>query len=205
MAIPLMVLAIGSIFWGFFSRDMFLGLGSPFFMNTITTSFEHLVAIDAEFASASLKNIPFFLTILGAVLSFLLINCSITSKEVIFSYKMSKFYRKLYNFLSKKWHFDQLSSEVVVHRLMNFGYRVSFQLLDKGNIEVFGAFGSSIKLLSFSQSLSSYQSGFLFHYSFIMISAVLAFLTLLITLSLNMGLNLLMISLFFSYVIFSIN
>jgi hypothetical protein len=81
---------------------MFLGLGSPFFMNTITTSFEHLVAIDAEFASASLKNIPFFLTILGAVLSFLLINCSITSKEVIFSYKMSKFYRKLYNFLSKK-------------------------------------------------------------------------------------------------------
>lgn len=205
MAIPLMVLAIGSIFWGFFSRDMFLGLGSPFFMNSITTSFENLVAIDAEFASASLKNIPFFLTLLGAVLSFLLINCSITSKEVIFDYKMSKFYRKLYNFLSKKWHFDQLSSEIVVHRLMNFGYRVSFQLLDKGNIEVFGAFGSSVKLLSFSQSLSSYQSGFLFHYSFVMMAAVLSFLTLLLTLSLNLSVNLLVISLIFSYAIFSLN
>jgi hypothetical protein len=152
-----------------------------------------------------LKNIPFFLTLLGAVLSFLLINCSITSKEVIFDYKMSKFYRKLYNFLSKKWHFDQLSSEIVVHRLMNFGYRVSFQILDKGNIEVFGAFGSSVKLLSFSQSLSSYQSGFLFHYSFVMMAAVLSFLTLLLTLSLNLSVNLLVISLIFSYAIFSLN
>jgi len=93
-----------------------------------------------------LKNIPFIFTILGASLSFLLINCCITSKAVIFDYKIGFFYRNLYSFLSKKWHFDQLANELVIHKLMNFGYRVSFQLLDKGSIEVFGPFGSSSKL-----------------------------------------------------------
>jgi NADH-ubiquinone oxidoreductase chain 5 len=184
---------------------MFLGFGSPFFLNAITTSFEHLVTVDAEFAPASLKNVPFFLTILGAGLSFLLINCSITSKQVIFSYKMSKVYRKLYNFLSKRWHFDQLGNEVVVHRYMNFGYRISFQLLDKGNIEVFGPFGLSSKILGFSQNLASYQSGFLFHYSFVMIIGVLSFLLFLLVSSFNVYINISATSLFFSYFLYTLN
>jgi hypothetical protein len=105
-----------------------------------------LALLEAEFAPAILKNIPFIFTILGALLSFLLINCCITSKVVIFDFKIGFFYRNLYSFLSKKWHFDQLANELVIHKLMNFGYRVSFQLLDKGSIEVFGPFGSSSKL-----------------------------------------------------------
>tara|TARA_B100000787_G_scaffold53732_1_gene38945 strand:+ start:2731 stop:2877 length:147 start_codon:yes stop_codon:yes gene_type:complete len=48
--------------------------------------------------------------------------------------------------LTKKWHFDQLGNELIIHRLMGFGYFISFQTLDKGSIEVFGAFGSSGKL-----------------------------------------------------------
>jgi NADH:ubiquinone oxidoreductase subunit 5 (subunit L)/multisubunit Na+/H+ antiporter MnhA subunit len=205
MAVPLMILAVGSIFWGFFSRDAFLGLGTPLFMNTITTSFENLVSIDAEFASSSLKNIPFFLTVLGSVLSFLLINCSFSSKSVVFDYKMTKSYRNLYNFLSKKWHFDQLSSEFIVHRLMNFGYTISFQLLDKGNIEVFGAFGSSMKVLEFSRVTSLKQSGFLFHYSFFMVIGAIFFIALILVFGLGLSVNCLLFSLLFSYSIFSLN
>jgi hypothetical protein len=81
---------------------MVIGLGSPLFLNNITTSFEHLIAIDAEFASALLKNVPFIFTVLGAVLAFLLINCFSTDKQVIFSYKMSSYYRQFYTFLIKK-------------------------------------------------------------------------------------------------------
>jgi NADH-ubiquinone oxidoreductase chain 5 len=146
MVLPLMFLASGSIFWGFFSKDLFIGVGSPFFLTSLITNFENLALLEAEFAPAILKNIPFIFTILGALLSFLLINCCITSKVVIFDFKIGFFYRNLYSFLSKKWHFDQLANELVIHKLMNFGYRVSFQLLDKGSIEVFGPFGSSSKL-----------------------------------------------------------
>jgi hypothetical protein len=81
---------------------MVIGLGSPFFLNSIMISFENLITIDAEFASALLKNVPFIFTIIGAILAFLLINCFITSKEEIFDYKMSSYYRQFYTFLIKK-------------------------------------------------------------------------------------------------------
>jgi NADH-ubiquinone oxidoreductase chain 5 len=131
------------------------------------------VLLEAEFAPTLLKNIPFIFTLLGALLSFFLINCSVTSKTVIFDYKIGFFYRNLYSFLTKKWHFDQLASELIIHKLMNFGYRISFQALDKGSIEVFGPSGSSAKLWSVSKSLSSIHSGMIFHYSFVMLFSIL--------------------------------
>ena len=45
--------------------------------------------------------------------------------------------------------------EVVTHKLMNFGYRISFQNLDKGNFENFGALGYSVNIAQFSKKLSS--------------------------------------------------
>jgi proton-translocating NADH-quinone oxidoreductase chain L len=205
MGFPLMVLSIGSIFWGFFSKDMIIGLGSPLFLNNITTSFENLIMIDSEFASALLKNVPFLFTIIGGLLAFLLINCSITSKQIIFSYKIGSYYRQFYTFLIKKWHFDQIGNELFIHKAMNFGYRISFQTLDKGNIEVFGAFGSSLKITSFSKGLSSLQSGFIYHYSFIMIIAMLSFLTCFLILSLNIKINVLIFALVLFYSLFSID
>ena len=146
MVLPLMFLAFGSIFWGFFSKDLFIGVGTPFFLTSLTTNFDNLVILEAEFAPTILKNIPFIFTFLGALLSFFLINCSVTSKTVIFDYRVGFLYRNVYSFLTKKWHFDQLANELIIHKLMNFGYRISFQTLDKGSIEVFGPFGSYVKL-----------------------------------------------------------
>jgi len=189
MVLPLMFLAFGSIFWGFFSKDLFIGVGSPFFLTSLITNFENLALLEAEFAPAVLKNIPFIFTVLGALLSFFLINCSITSKAVIFDYKIDFFYRNLYSFLSKKWHFDQLANELVIHNLMNFGYRVSFQLLDKGSIEVFGPFGSSFKLWGYSKLLGNIHSGMIFHYSFVMLFSILFFFCWLLLFNLNWWVN----------------
>jgi hypothetical protein len=87
---------------------------------------------------------------------------------------------------------------------MNFGYRITFQSLDKGNIEVFGAFGSSSKINQLSQGLSFLHSGFIFHYSFVMIVAMISLLTCFIFLFLNINFNLLLVSLIFSYSLFVI-
>ena len=59
MVLPLMFLAFGSIFWGFFSKDLFIGVGTPFFLTSLTTNFDNLVILEAEFAPTILKNIPF--------------------------------------------------------------------------------------------------------------------------------------------------
>ena len=196
-----MVLAFGSIFWGFLSKDMVIGFGSPFFSNSLMISFENLIVVDAEFAAVLLKNIPFIFSLLGILISYLLINCSFTIKKVVFSFKVGYLYRLFYTFLSKKWHFDQIANEIFSNQMMNFGYNVSFQTIDKGNIEKFGALGSSVKLMQLSKKISILNTGFFFHYAFIMVSTLLLFFTVLFFAFSTVNLNLIFILLVLSYFI----
>lgn len=129
--------------------------------------------IDAEFLSAAVKNIPFVCTLLGIILSTLLINCQLLSKESIFKAKMSVTYRTLYTFLTQKWHFDQISNEIVVVKSMSFGYRNSFQLIDKGCIEMFGPSGFAFNTQLSSKALARYQSGFVSNYAAIFMVVIL--------------------------------
>jgi NADH-quinone oxidoreductase subunit L len=115
---------------------------------------------------------------------------------------MTSWYRQFYIYLIKKWHFDQIGNELIVHKLMNFGYRISFQSLDKGNIETFGAFGSSVKVTQLSKGLSFLHSGFIFHYSFVMIVGMIALLTYFLIMFVNINLNMFFIALIFSYSLF---
>lgn len=74
MILPLMILSIGAIIYGFLSRDLIIGLGSLFF-NNVHTNFYNFVLVDSEFLNALIKNIPFIFTCFGALLSFFLIHC----------------------------------------------------------------------------------------------------------------------------------
>jgi hypothetical protein len=47
---------------------------------------------------------------------------------------------------------------------MNFGYSVSFKLLDRGLIELLGPNGISTNIYSKSSKINRIQTGFLFHY-----------------------------------------
>ena len=53
---------------------------------------------------------------------------------------------------------------------MEFGYKISFQLLDKGNIELIGPKSLSLNFNYFSVILSFFHSGIIYYYLFIMIS-----------------------------------
>lgn len=99
--IPLFILGAGSIFGGYLFREAFAGFGAPFFGNSIFMLYQPAL-IDMEFLSPLLKNIPLFFTLAGFLLSYVLIYCGPFSKEVVYSFKMTKLYRRLYTFLSKK-------------------------------------------------------------------------------------------------------
>lgn len=101
MIIPLICLGLGAIFYGFFTRDLMIGLGSLFFNNTYTT-FYHFNMLDSEFLAAVVKNIPLFFTIFGAFFALILINCYSTNKNYIFSIKINPISRYFYIFLNKK-------------------------------------------------------------------------------------------------------
>jgi len=81
---------------------MIIGLGTPLFFNNLYFSPFSLTIVDSEFISAFFKNIPFIFTILGAVSATLIINSWGISKNDILDIKLTKPFRTIYTFLSKK-------------------------------------------------------------------------------------------------------
>jgi len=207
MILPLIILGFGAIFYGYLTRDLVIGLGSLFY-NQIYTNFYNFNMLDSEFLPALIKNIPLIFTLLGAFLSLLLINCFMMNKNMIFDAKMTPGFRFIYTFLNKKWHFDQIVNELIVVKLMNFGYLLTFKTIDKGLIEQFGPTGVSSSILNISFNMTAVQTGFIYHivialiygfcfYFFIYYSAILG---LLVTVS-----NIKFFLIVFGYLVFVLN
>jgi NADH:ubiquinone oxidoreductase subunit 5 (subunit L)/multisubunit Na+/H+ antiporter MnhA subunit len=168
MIFPLIVLGLGSIFYGFLSRDLIIGLGSLFFNQTYT-NFYNFNMFDSEFLPVLVKNIPLFFTLLGAFTSLILINSFSVNKNAIYEYKMTAPFRFVYTFLNKKWHFDQIVNELIAVKAMNFGYSMSFKTLDKGLIEQFGPTGIASTVFNVSFNTVAFQSGFVYHTIFLLV------------------------------------
>jgi NADH-ubiquinone oxidoreductase chain 5 len=173
---PLFCLCFGSIFFGFLAKDLFSGLGTSTFNDSIHCQINNASLINSEFISPFFKNVPLFCTLIGFILSFLFINGSFINKNVMFNFKMTL--TSFYCFLSKKWHFDQIFNELVVHKIMNFGYGITFQLIDKGNIEMIGPKSVSSQFNKISTHAFSFHSGLLYEYLFIMVCFALLFFSL---------------------------
>jgi len=71
MALPLMFLCFGSIFSGFFFRDLFTGPGTCFFNDSIFILPNHYSTTNAEFIPLIYKILPTIFGFCGATLSFL--------------------------------------------------------------------------------------------------------------------------------------
>ena len=72
MSLPLIILAIFSIFFGYITKDIFIGLGSDFFAdNSIFIHPTHEIMLDTEFAVPTLfKLLPLIFTISFSVISY---------------------------------------------------------------------------------------------------------------------------------------
>ena len=207
MITPLIVLGLGAIFYGFLSRDLIIGLGSLFFNQTYT-NFYHFSMLDSEFLPAVIKNIPFFFTIAGALLSLILINCCSVDKYFVYNYKMSYAFRFIYTFLNKKWHFDQIVNELIAVKAMNFGYSMSFKTLDKGLIEQFGPTGIASTVFNLSFNVTALQTGFIYHTIFAFVYGFCLYFFGYFLMSFGVGLsiyNIQFILLFFGYFILSLS
>ena len=172
----LAVLSIPSIFIGYLSRDMIIGLGTDFWGNAIFILPENMNLIDAEFIEYKFKILPVCLSLLGASSSYFVYTFS---TEFLFKLKTSYLGKKFYNFLNKKWFFDKVYNEYVTQALFKFSFNTSYKLIDRGIIEIFGPMGLTNLISKKALTFNKFQSGFLYHYTFI----------ILITCTLLLGLN----------------
>jgi NADH-ubiquinone oxidoreductase chain 5 len=70
MAIPLIILAFGSIFVGYLAKDMMIGLGTGFWGNALFTLPKNGLLIESEYIPQSIKFIPLLGTAGGAIISY---------------------------------------------------------------------------------------------------------------------------------------
>ena len=169
MALPLGILAIPSIFIGFLGKDMIIGLGSDFWSNAIFVHPANLNSIDAEFIPHTIKLLPVALSLLGAGLSYFLYSYN---SFFLYSFATSHFGKKLYTFFNRKWFFDKIYNEFVVQNLLFFGFHISYKVIDRGIIEIFGPRGVSNFVITNANLLRNFQTGFIYHYAlFIFIGA----------------------------------
>ena len=119
--------------------------------------------IDSEFAPQFFKLLPVLLSLTGAFCAFFFYTFS--SKE-LYLLKTSSLGKKIYNFLSKKWFFDKFYNEFINQALLNFGYQVSYKIIDRGIIEMIGPFGLSKVVYKNTSILARQHDGDVFTYIF---------------------------------------
>lgn len=174
MILVLAILAVGSIYAGWFFRPMFIGLGTDFWNNSIAMHQSNSVFIEAEFLPVSVKLLPLFATILGGVLAYLFTVAYVKQSGLY----ASTYLRQLFLFLNQRWLYDKLLNACAASGL-NLGFKF-VKVFDKGLLEllpIFGALPQSLKHLYIK--LGSTQSGLIYHYAAIMIFTALCALTLL--------------------------
>jgi NADH-ubiquinone oxidoreductase chain 5 len=169
MALPLALLAVPSIFIGFVTKDMIIGVGTDFWGNALFTLPQNSILLDAEFLPHSIKLLPVLLSLTGGITSFLLYTYGIRN---LYEFKTSQAGRNLYNFLNRKWFFDKIYTEVIGQNILSFGYSSSYKAIDRGFIEMLGPFGLSYLINLKGRSLSNLQTGFVYHYAFVMLVGV---------------------------------
>jgi proton-translocating NADH-quinone oxidoreductase chain L len=174
MALPLILLAFGSIFVGYLCKDMMIGLGSNFWGNSIFILPKNILLLESEYIPQSQKFLPLFFTILGLFLA-LIVNYTNTKQTYIL--KTSWLGNKLYYMFNKRWFFDKVYNDFIGQKALSFGYNTSFKALDKGVFEILGPFGISTLFQRFTSHISKLQSGMIYHYALVMLIG----LTLLIT------------------------
>ncbi|MDC0037793.1 NADH-quinone oxidoreductase subunit L [Alphaproteobacteria bacterium] len=167
MLFPLFLLAIGSIFSGIFLSNFFIGKSSGvFWNNSIILANEHH------------HYMPFFQTLLIkssvsiGILSASLLYFYNKNLSLIFSKKLSFFYLLSLN----KWYVDELYRKIFVSPIF---YLATFfwKKGDINTIDTYGPNGVSKIINIFSKSLSIFQSGYLYHYAFVMLGGLVVILT----------------------------
>jgi NADH-ubiquinone oxidoreductase chain 5 len=158
ISFPLSVLAIFSIFLGYIIKDVFIGIGTPFWANSLFILPSNTV--DGEFLPVFIKLFPLILSIFGGLSALYLYTYK--SKD-LFLLKFSKVGRSLYTFLNRKWFFDKVYNEFVCQFILDLSYHTTYKVVDRGIIEKLGPDGFSSLLKNISISFHSLQSGSFFH------------------------------------------
>nr|YP_010044473.1 NADH dehydrogenase subunit 5 [Tolypocladium guangdongense]QPF24418.1 NADH dehydrogenase subunit 5 [Tolypocladium guangdongense] len=176
LSLPLVILAIFSIYFGFLTKDIFIGLGSGFFTdNSIFIHPMHEILIDTEFAVPTLfKLLPLILTISFSALAIIypeFIPSTVTN------FKLSSLGYYVFGFFNQRFLVEFFYNKFIVNTVLDIGGQTT-KVLDKGSIEWIGPYGMGVMLTKTSKTISSLSKGVVTDYALYILIGVCFYLSI---------------------------
>jgi NADH-quinone oxidoreductase subunit L len=170
MLVPLALLALGSIAAGFLFKEYFIGHDYAAFWRGSLGGSEKIIE-DMHHVPAWVAWSPTVMMLLGFLIAlwFYIID---TRKPA----ELAAQQPLLYRFLLNKWYFDELYDLIFVRPAMRLG-RFLWLKGDGWLIDGFGPDGVSARVIDVTRGVVRLQTGYVYHYAFVMLIGVAALIT----------------------------
>jgi NADH-ubiquinone oxidoreductase chain 5 len=163
MSLPLIILAIFSIFFGYITKDIFIGLGSAFFSdNSLFIHPTHEIMLDTEFAVPILfKLLPLIFTV---SLSIIAIIFSEFLPKVVLQFKFSRLGYNIFGFFNQRFLIELFYNKYITGFVLKLGGQTT-KVIDKGSVELLGPFGLEKGLINLSRNIANLDTGVITSYA----------------------------------------
>ena len=178
MSIPLIILAIFSIFFGYISKDIFIGLGTGFFIdNGLFIHPSHEITLETEFAVPLLfKLLPLIFTITLTIISILY---SEFFPKPLIHFKLSRLGYNIFGFFNQRFLIELFNNEYITNIVLKLGGQTT-KVLDNGSITYIGPYGLELALVKLSRNISTLDSGIITSYALYILAGFIFYLLLFI-------------------------
>ena len=172
MLVPLFILAVGALLSGVVFKDFFFGDHyEAFWKGALFTGAENQILEEFHHVPLWVKLSPFVAMLLGLVTAwYFYIRSPETPKQ------LAEDHQALYRFLLNKWYFDELYDFIFVRPAKWLG---SF-LWKQGDMRVidgYGPNGIAARVQDITGRVIRLQTGYLYHYAFVMLIGIAALVT----------------------------
>jgi len=191
MSIPLIILSIFSIIFGYFAKEIYIGLGSDFFSdNSIYIHPVNEIMINTEnIIPVVIKMLPFILSVLFFILYIIVINIfkifNIIFIKNIIEYRINLYINTIYtfniivyyifSFFNQRALFEFYYNKFISQIILNLGGQTT-KFIDKGSVEYLGPYGLEVGLLYLGNKLSKLDTGLVTYYALYIMSGFIIYI-----------------------------
>ncbi len=178
ITVPLMILAVGALFAGWWGADVLHltdgNLAGNFLGASLFVRPEHnvLAHMEEHGAFGFLMGWPFWLAVGGIGLAWFMY-----FRETEYPARLAAMFAPIYRFLLNKWYWDELYVAVFLRGAQRLGTLLwqgaDVRLIDRGLLH--GVVLGSVQAMA--ARLRAFQTGYLYHYAFVMVAGAVALLT----------------------------
>nr|YP_010632512.1 NADH dehydrogenase subunit 5 [Cladonia coccifera]WBP63263.1 NADH dehydrogenase subunit 5 [Cladonia coccifera] len=189
MSLPLIILAIFSIFFGYITKDIFIGLASNFYAdNSLFIHPLHEIMLETEFAVPNFfKLLPLLLTVILSIVSLIL---SEYFFSLLIKFKFTRLGYNTFSFFNQRFMIELFYNIYITRFILNLGGQTT-KVLDKGSVELLGPYGLEKGLLKLSKGLSSLNTGIITSYALYILVGLIIYILVPYISSIDIGLLLL--------------